>query len=268
MTKHQYVHGYGKEDSERLVKQSVALEEILHAEEDFPAGTQILEAGCGVGAQTVVLAHRFPEAEILSVDISETYLAQAEERVKSCGYTNVTFRHADLASTDLPPESADHIFVCFVLEHISEPEAALANLYRALRPGGSVTVIEGDHGSAIFHPESPAAWHVVDCLIELQHRSGGDGNIGRRLYPLLKDAGFSEVIVTPAPVYVDAGHPELVEVFTERIFIAMVQASREAAFRAGISDPVRWEAGIAALRRTKEPDGTLYYSFFKANAVK
>ncbi len=122
-------------------------------------------------------------ADILSVDISETYLAQAEERVKACGYTNVTFRHANLATTDLPPESADHIFVCFVLEHIPEPEAALNNLYRALRPGGSVTVIEGDHGSVIFHPESPAARHVVDCLIELQHRSGGDGTIGRRLYP-------------------------------------------------------------------------------------
>lgn len=109
---------------------------------------------------------------------------------------------------------------------------------------------------------------MVDCLIELQHRSGGDGNIGRRLYPLLKDAGFSEVTVTPAPVYVDAGHPELVEGFIEKIFIAMVEASREASFRAGISDPVRWEAGISALRRTKEPGGTLFYSFFKANAVK
>jgi ubiquinone/menaquinone biosynthesis C-methylase UbiE len=268
MAEQQYVHGYGEEDSERLVKQSVALEEILHADEDFPAGTRILEAGCGVGAQTVILAHRFPEAEILSLDISETYLAQAEERVRACGFSNVTFRHADLAATDLPPESADHIFVCFVLEHIPEPEAALRNLYRALRPGGSVTVIEGDHGSAIFHPESPAAWHVVDCLIELQHRAGGDGNIGRRLYPLLTGAGFAEVTVAPAPVYVDAGHPALVEEFTEKIFIAMVEASREAAIRAGITDPARWEEGIAALRRTKEPDGTLYYSFFKATAVK
>ena len=45
MTKNPYVHGYGKEDSDRLVEQSEALEEILHAEEDFPAGTRILEAG-------------------------------------------------------------------------------------------------------------------------------------------------------------------------------------------------------------------------------
>ncbi|WP_245619175.1 hypothetical protein [Methanogenium cariaci] len=67
MTKQQYVHGYGKDDSERLVKQSEALEEILHADEDFPAGTRILEAGCGgVGAQTVILARRFPGGRISS----------------------------------------------------------------------------------------------------------------------------------------------------------------------------------------------------------
>jgi len=268
MAEHRYVHGYSVEDSARLVEQAEVLEDILHEEMEFPAGTRILEAGCGVGAQTVILARRFPEAEIVSVDISEDYLEQAEERVQSSGCTNVTFRRVNLVTCDLPPGSADHIYVSFVLEHLPQPEAALANLYRALRPGGSITVIEGDHGSAIYAPENPDARHVVDCLIELQRRNGGDGNIGRRLYPLLVDAGFSAVSVAPAPVYVDAGHPDLVDGFIEKIFVAMVEASREAALYAGLSDNARWNRGIAALRRTKEEDGTFYYTFFRAHAVK
>ncbi|MBV8457682.1 MAG: methyltransferase domain-containing protein, partial [Acetobacteraceae bacterium] len=46
--------------------------------------------------------------------------------------------------------SFDHVFVCFVLEHMPDPETALAELQRVLKLGGSRTVIEGDHGSALF----------------------------------------------------------------------------------------------------------------------
>ena len=52
------------------------------------------------------------------------------------------------------PESFDHVFVCFVLEHLTRPAEALIILRRLLRPGGTITVIEGDHGSTYFHPES------------------------------------------------------------------------------------------------------------------
>ncbi|WP_207419866.1 class I SAM-dependent methyltransferase [Roseomonas haemaphysalidis] len=49
--------------------------------------------------------------------------------------------------------SFDHVFVCFVLEHLADPAAALGELQRVLRPGGSLTVIEGDHGSTLTPPQ-------------------------------------------------------------------------------------------------------------------
>ena len=67
------------------------------------------------------------------------------------------------------PESFDHVFVCFVLEHLSRPVEALAILNRLLRPGGTMTVIEGDHGSAYFHPDSSAAQLAIRGAKPLQY---------------------------------------------------------------------------------------------------
>jgi ubiquinone/menaquinone biosynthesis C-methylase UbiE len=106
---------------------------LLHALIVDPAGTRVLEAGCGVGAQTIILAKNSPEASITSIDISKTSVQEAEQRVLSAGFTNVRFQQADIF--DLPEEldSFDHIFVCFVLEHLSEPMKALQMLKKRLK---------------------------------------------------------------------------------------------------------------------------------------
>ena len=182
-TKHEYVHGYSGREEDRLVDQATTLTELLHHDTRYPAGAMVLEAGCGVGAQTVALATRSPGAKILSVDISAESLAAARGRTRAAGITNVTFQQADLHALPSSPESFDHVFVCFVLEHLTRPGQALAALKRLIKPGGTITVIEGDHGSTYFHPESSDARKAIDCLIELQARAGGDSLIGRSLYP-------------------------------------------------------------------------------------
>lgn len=138
----------------------------------------------------------------------------ARTQTRSARIENVVFAQADIYALPFAPASFDHVFVCFVLEHLSRPMEALHMLKRVLRPGGTVTVIEGDHGSAYFHPDSPHARRAIQCLVDLQARAGGNALIGRALYPLLMDAGFRNVAVSPRMVYVDSSHPGLVEGFT------------------------------------------------------
>jgi SAM-dependent methyltransferase len=173
-----------------------------------------------------------------------------------------------LVALPFDAESFDHVFVCFVLEHVSRPLDALAALASKLRPGGTITVIEGDHGSAYFHPDSPAARAAIACLVELQRRAGGNSMIGRELYPLMRLAGFDDVRVSPRMVYVDSSRPHLVEGFTRRTFTAMVEGVRERAIAADITSADAFDAGIRALYRTAETDGTFCYTFFKAVATK
>jgi SAM-dependent methyltransferase len=263
-----YVHGYDERANERLRDQARTLVELLHHDTAYPAGSRVLEAGCGVGAQTVTLAQRSPEAEIVAIDVSAGSLAEAARRVEAANVTNVEFMQADVFDPPFEPESFDHVFVCFVLEHIDRPVAALEILGSLLRPDGTITVIEGDHGSAYFHPDSEAAHDAIRCQVELQRAAGGDANIGRRVYPLMIEAGFGGVHVSAREVYVDSSRPELVDGFTRRTFTAMIEGTRAAAIAAGLIEPERFDEGIAALYRTAEPDGVFCYTFFKGVATR
>jgi ubiquinone/menaquinone biosynthesis C-methylase UbiE len=263
-----YVHGYDPRENLRLQDQASALSELLHSGTAYPAGTTVLEAGCGVGAQTIPLASNSPNALITSIDVSQVSLAAAAKAVQAAGIQNVTLRQADIFHLPFPPDSFDHIFLCFVLEHLAHPIEALAALKRILKPGGTITVIEGDHGSAYFHPDSEYARKAVHCLVELQARAGGNAHIGRALYPLLIQAGLADIYVSPRMVYVDSSKPGLVEAFTKKTFTAMVEGVRQSTLDAALMTAADFDKGIADLYRTAESDGTFSYTFFKAIAVK
>lgn len=269
----QYVHGYQSEESLRLHDQADTLVELLHGDTEYPPGSKVLEVGCGVGAQTLTLAARSPGAHITAVDISTESLASASRRVAAAGIDTVTFAQADVFNLPhdhgaLAVETFDHVFVCFLLEHLPRPVEALTRLRSMLKPSGSLTVIEGDHGSTYFHPDSDAAHDAIDCQVTLQRHAGGDALIGRRLYPLLAEAGCHDVRVSPRMVYVDASRPELVDGFIRKTFTAMIEGVREPAIAAGLIHAERFDVGIRDLERTTEADGVFCYTFFKATAIR
>ena len=252
-----YVHGYDERANARLVDQAAALVDLLHHDTAYPSASRVLEAGCGVGAQTVTLVARSPQAQFTSVDVSAESLAEARRRTR--GAANVEFVQADIFALPFAPASFDHVFVCFLLEHLARPVDALRTLIELVRPGGSVTVIEGDHSSAYFYPDSAAAHDAIQCQVELQRRAGGDSEIGRRVYPLMVESGLDGVQVSPRMVYVDASRPDLVGGFTHKTFTAMIEGVRDPALAAGLITAERFDAGIEALYRTD----VFCYAFFK-----
>ncbi|HET6295119.1 MAG TPA: L-histidine N(alpha)-methyltransferase [Kribbella sp.] len=263
-----YVHGYTADETRRLSDQAKTLADLLHGGTQYESGSRVLEVGCGVGAQTVQLVTRSPGIELVAVDISEESLAAAKARVAAeAPDARVEWHHGDLFELPFADGTFDHLFLCFVLEHLPEPQKALAMLQRLLRPGGSITVIEGDHESAFFHPRSTEAQKLIDCLVDLQAAAGGDALIGRRLQPLLKDAGFLDTTARPLTVYADETLPHLVDGFTRKTFIAMVESVRERSFALGLRTAAQWQQGIRELERSAEPGGTFHYTFFKAVAL-
>jgi SAM-dependent methyltransferase len=149
-----YVHGYAEREAKRLTDQANTLVELLHHDTSYRSGASVLEAGCGVGAQILTLAGNSPSAAITSIDISTDSLRQATARCAAAGIANVTFEPGDVFNLRFADESFDHVFVCFLLEHLANPAGALRALLRVLKRDGTITVIEGDHGST--GPTPPA----------------------------------------------------------------------------------------------------------------
>ena len=234
----------------------------------LPTGQQCAGNRLRGGSATIILASNSPGARITSIDNNRESLETARAALTEAGFDRVNFEPIDLFDMPYEAESFDHVFICFVLEHLHDPLRALLKARSVLKTGGTITVIEGDHGSFYCHPQTPEATRAVQCLIDIQKRMGGDALIGRRLFPLVTRAGFKKVEVSPRMVYVDAHKPELVEGFTKNTFIAMVAGVREQALEAGMMDEAAWDKGINDLLDTTLPHGTFCYTFFKARGVK
>ena len=119
----------------------------------------------------------------------------AETTVSRAGLSNVSFQTANIFKLPFPKASFDHVFACFVLEHLKEPAKALRCLKAVLKPGGTLMVIEGDHSSTLFHPRCDAAWKTIQGLIDLQAKEAA--NLKMRRLPgwqeasAARPAGFS-----------------------------------------------------------------------------
>ena len=263
-----YIHGYTEKELKRLQDQANTLDELLHYDSIFAENSKILEAGCGVGSQTKIIAPKNPSCHFTSIDISVTSLEIAKTMIQALNIKNVMLQIGDIFDLHFEAESFDHIIVCFVLEHLSNPVQALLNLKKVLRKGGTITVIEGDHGSAYFYPRSDAAQKTINCQVQLQALNGGNALIGREIYPLLYKAGFSDCLVSPRMVYVDSSKPLLVEGFIKNTFTAMIEGVERDALNNSLIDKYEWDQGIKDLYRTAEKDGVFCYTFFKGKAIK
>jgi len=132
-----------------------------------------------------------------------------------------------------------------------------------LREGGTITVIEGDHGSVYFHPASEAAHKAIQSQVELQRLAGGNAMIGRELYPLRARQALTRFVclrewfmLIPANRNWSKG--------SQKDIYGDDEGVRDAAISAGIIEQNVFDQGIKDLYRTTEADGVFCYTFFKA----
>src|SRR5512145_3348408 len=91
-----YVHGYSGREALRLKDQADTLDSIIHNDTVFPSGSLVLEAGCGVGAQTKIIAPKNPDSTFISIDISAESISEARKALELSRIENVNLRQADI----------------------------------------------------------------------------------------------------------------------------------------------------------------------------
>jgi ubiquinone/menaquinone biosynthesis C-methylase UbiE len=155
-------------------------------------GMDLLDVGCGPGTLTVDLARRVAPGRVVGLDRSAEVLAQAGRHAEAAGVP-VTFRSGDVYALDLPDASFDVVHAHQVLQHLTDPVAALREMRRVLRPGGTVAVRDGDYSCFSWAPLDPLLerWLAVYRAVARHNRAEPDA--GRFLKRWARGAGFERV---------------------------------------------------------------------------
>lgn len=155
---------------------------------------RVVDIGCGVGTVVAWEAARLGSSgAAVGVDISTEQLAEAAKRCLAQGLMNVDFVQASVYDTGLPEDSFDIVSCRSLLSHLVDPEAAIREMIRLVRPGGVVICEDIDMRSIHADPPSSAYERIVDLYYELARITRCDYSVGRRLADLLKKAGLSDV---------------------------------------------------------------------------
>ena len=123
-------------------------------------GMAVLDVGCGPGTITVDLAARVPDGRVTGIDAAAGVLAEARQEAGRRGQANVRFETGDVYQLAYADGTFDVVHAHQVLQHLSDPVAALAEMRRVCRPGGLVAVRDGDYGGMFWYPDDPelAEW--------------------------------------------------------------------------------------------------------------
>ena len=154
---------------------------------------RILDVGCGTGEITARLGDLYGKSTIVGVDLIENHLELAREKCARHGQ-RVTFRAADAFALPFAEASFDLVVCRHMLQAVPRPEAAMAEMVRALRPGGRLHLLVEDYGMIHMHPtrlDVDRFW--VEAPPAFGAAVGTDNHIGRTAYGRLKPLPVEDI---------------------------------------------------------------------------
>ena len=187
---------------------------------------QLLDVGCGPGTITVDLARRLPDGGVIGVDRSDDVIDEARAAA-GADAANIEFRAADLYDLPFDDDRFDVVHAHQVLQHLSDPVAALREMARVTRSGGIVAVRDADYGAFTWAPDVPGLDHWLGGYREVARNLDAEPDAGRHLLGWCLEAGLTDTVAS-ASVWCFAG--------ADRDWWAGLWRDRRAA-------PRRWRAG-------------------------
>ncbi|MCI2239279.1 methyltransferase domain-containing protein [Paenibacillus sp. TRM 82003] len=187
-----YVHGHAEPVRRSHGRRTVA-NSAAFLRPHLRPGLSLLDVGCGVGTLTADLAAHVAPGRVVGVDSSAEVLHAAREAADARGAA-VELRTADAHALPFADGEFDVVHAHQVLQHLPDPVAALREVRRVCRPGGTVAVRDADYATVHWYPQTPGLTAWLSGYRAAARASGGDPDAGSRLLGWARAAGFSEVL--------------------------------------------------------------------------
>jgi len=213
-----YTHGHA-ESVLRSHRTRTAGNSAAYLLPELRPGLSLLDIGSGPGTITADLAVRVAPGRVTALETSEAVLQHTRDEAARRGVSTVDFAVGDVLALDFPAASFDVVHAHQVLQHVTDPVAALREMIRVCRPGGVVAARDGDYGGFVWYPRTPG----LDRWNELYHQAaranGGEPDAGRYLLAWARAAGGHDVRASSSTwCYSDpAGRTEWGGTWAERI---------------------------------------------------
>lgn len=264
-----YLHGFSEIEQHRLRKQAAFGEQTIYQNIDFSECVDILEVGCGVGAQSEILLRRFPQIQLKSIDLNDKQLAACVDHLAQLSFAQNRYQIQKMDASHLAfsSRSFDGAFLCWILEHVPDPQRILAEVRRVLRPGSPIYVTEVANSSFFLEPYSPHVWKYWMAYNDYQHDQAGDPFIGPKLGNFLTAQGYREVQTNVKTWLFDNREPHrrktAIEYWKELLLSGADQLIKANYVSKELVDGMKKEFDAVSV----DPNAVFLYSFVQASAV-
>ena len=156
-------------------------------------GMRLLDVGCGPGTITIDLASRVAPGPVVGIDRESGVIIEARQLLQGGNPADVEFKAGDVYSLEFGDQSFDVVHAHQVLQHLTDPVAALGEMQRVLRPGGILAVRDSDYGGFVWAPADRLLDRWLDLYHDVCRQNGADADAGRYLLGWVRAAGFDEL---------------------------------------------------------------------------
>ncbi|MCQ2969334.1 MAG: class I SAM-dependent methyltransferase [Clostridium sp.] len=167
-------------------------------------GMDILDIGGGPGFYSEKILENLPNSKVTIVDIDDKLLRIAKDRLSNYYYNNrITFEKTSIYKTGIKDNTYDFVICRFVLQHLDKPVEAVREIYRILKPGGIVAIIDSDSGLMGISDPSFLIKSGRSFFQELEKRARWNREIGRKLIKILKVCGYNDLDFEAVTIHSD-----------------------------------------------------------------
>lgn len=257
-----YIHGVQPEEQDRLRLLNKLTNQPFLDFVTIRDGERVLELGSGLGIVANLMAGKNPSGQVFGIEYAAEQIAGCDQEKP-----NLEFIQGDAHQLPFEDQSFDMVYGRYVLEHLQDPQQALSEVYRVLKPGGRAYFQENTISTMRIHPECPNFNRVWNSFIQLQDRLGGDAEVGVKLYQYFKRAGFSQAV----PSFAEELHyPEKGThgMWLDNI-IGNVESGRDKLVEMDLATSVEINLAVRELEAAKaDPEASVYFAWNRIFGVK